>query len=53
MIKFETASLKITKTLSMLNFGQSAIFSIGSLIIMIMSGRGITEGKNFTVEIMF
>lgn len=41
---YETASLKTTTTLAMLNFGQSAIFSVGLTGIMLLASQGITAG---------
>uniref|UniRef100_A0A8C0G4H2 Iron-sulfur clusters transporter ABCB7, mitochondrial n=1 Tax=Chelonoidis abingdonii TaxID=106734 RepID=A0A8C0G4H2_CHEAB len=45
---YENASLKTTSTLAMLNFGQSAIFSIGLTAIMVLASQGIVAG-NLTV----
>ncbi|XP_070808061.1 iron-sulfur clusters transporter ABCB7, mitochondrial [Pituophis catenifer annectens] len=45
---YENASLKTTSTLALLNFGQSAIFSIGLTAIMVMASKGIIAG-NLTV----
>ncbi|KAL0588879.1 ATP-binding cassette sub-family B member 7, mitochondrial, partial [Plecturocebus cupreus] len=45
---YETASLKSTSTLAMLNFGQSAIFSVGLTAIMVLASQGIVAGA-FTV----
>uniref|UniRef100_A0A2K6TC21 Iron-sulfur clusters transporter ABCB7, mitochondrial n=1 Tax=Saimiri boliviensis boliviensis TaxID=39432 RepID=A0A2K6TC21_SAIBB len=41
---YETASLKSTTTLAMLNFGQSAIFSVGLTAIMVLASQGIVAG---------
>ncbi|XP_073342455.1 iron-sulfur clusters transporter ABCB7, mitochondrial [Pagrus major] len=41
---YESASLKTTSTLAMLNFGQSAIFSAGLTGIMLLASKGITAG---------
>uniref|UniRef100_A0A8D2D3W4 Iron-sulfur clusters transporter ABCB7, mitochondrial n=1 Tax=Sciurus vulgaris TaxID=55149 RepID=A0A8D2D3W4_SCIVU len=41
---YETASLKSTSTLAMLNFGQSAIFSVGLTAIMVLASQGIVAG---------
>ncbi|KAB0391970.1 hypothetical protein E2I00_000023 [Balaenoptera physalus] len=41
---YETASLKSTSTLAMLNFGQSAIFSVGLTAIMVLASQGIVTG---------
>lgn len=42
---YESASLKTTSTLAMLNFGQSAIFSVGLTGIMVLASKGIAAGK--------
>lgn len=41
---YESSSLKTTSTLAMLNFGQSAIFSVGLTAIMLLASKGITAG---------
>lgn len=41
---YESASLKTTTTLAMLNFGQSAIFSVGLTGIMLLASQGIAAG---------
>ncbi|XP_039715924.1 iron-sulfur clusters transporter ABCB7, mitochondrial [Pteropus medius] len=41
---YESASLKSTSTLAMLNFGQSAIFSVGLTAIMVLASQGIVAG---------
>ncbi|KAM8752808.1 iron-sulfur clusters transporter ABCB7, mitochondrial isoform 1-T1 [Rhynchonycteris naso] len=41
---YETASLKSTSTLAMLNFGQSTIFSVGLTAIMVLASQGIVAG---------
>ncbi|XP_072482506.1 iron-sulfur clusters transporter ABCB7, mitochondrial isoform X2 [Notamacropus eugenii] len=41
---YETASLKSTSTLAMLNFGQNAIFSVGLTTIMVLASHGIMAG---------
>ncbi|KAM6426926.1 iron-sulfur clusters transporter ABCB7, mitochondrial [Liasis olivaceus] len=45
---YENASLKTTSTLALLNFGQSAIFSIGLTAVMVLASKGILAG-NLTV----
>uniref|UniRef100_A0A3P9IUL2 Iron-sulfur clusters transporter ABCB7, mitochondrial n=1 Tax=Oryzias latipes TaxID=8090 RepID=A0A3P9IUL2_ORYLA len=45
---YESSSLKTTSTLAMLNFGQSAIFSVGLTAIMLLASKGIAAG-NMTV----
>ncbi|XP_068615445.1 iron-sulfur clusters transporter ABCB7, mitochondrial-like, partial [Brachionichthys hirsutus] len=42
---YESASLKTTSTLAMLNFGQSAIFSVGLTGIMLLASKGIAAGS--------
>ncbi|KAK5623985.1 ATP-binding cassette sub- B member 7, mitochondrial [Crenichthys baileyi] len=41
---YESSSLKTTSTLAMLNFGQSAIFSVGLTAIMLLASNGIAAG---------
>uniref|UniRef100_A0A672GE16 Iron-sulfur clusters transporter ABCB7, mitochondrial n=1 Tax=Salarias fasciatus TaxID=181472 RepID=A0A672GE16_SALFA len=41
---YESSSLKTTSTLALLNFGQSAIFSVGLTAIMLLASKGITAG---------
>ncbi|KAG7283128.1 hypothetical protein CRUP_033074 [Coryphaenoides rupestris] len=41
---YESSSLKTTSTLALLNFGQSAIFSLGLTGIMVMASKGIMAG---------
>uniref|UniRef100_A0A8C5VJU4 Iron-sulfur clusters transporter ABCB7, mitochondrial n=1 Tax=Microcebus murinus TaxID=30608 RepID=A0A8C5VJU4_MICMU len=41
---YETASLKSTSTLAMLNFGQNAIFSVGLTAIMVLASQGTVAG---------
>uniref|UniRef100_A0AAZ3NYF4 Iron-sulfur clusters transporter ABCB7, mitochondrial n=1 Tax=Oncorhynchus tshawytscha TaxID=74940 RepID=A0AAZ3NYF4_ONCTS len=41
---YESSSLKTTYTLAMLNFGQSAIFSVGLTGIMVLASKGIMAG---------
>uniref|UniRef100_A0A7N6B1K4 Iron-sulfur clusters transporter ABCB7, mitochondrial n=1 Tax=Anabas testudineus TaxID=64144 RepID=A0A7N6B1K4_ANATE len=41
---YESSSLKTTSTLAMLNFGQSAIFSVGLTAIMLLASKGIAAG---------
>lgn len=45
---YENASLKTTSTLALLNFGQSAIFSVGLTAIMVLASKGIQAG-NLTI----
>lgn len=41
---YESSSLKTTTTLAMLNFGQSAIFSVGLTAIMLLASKSISAG---------
>ncbi|XP_048883291.1 iron-sulfur clusters transporter ABCB7, mitochondrial [Brienomyrus brachyistius] len=41
---YESASLKTTSTLAMLNFGQNVIFSVGLTSIMVLASEGILAG---------
>ncbi|XP_061755659.1 iron-sulfur clusters transporter ABCB7, mitochondrial isoform X2 [Nerophis ophidion] len=41
---YESSSLKTTSSLAMLNFGQSAIFSVGLTGIMLLASKGIAAG---------
>ncbi|XP_037636284.1 ATP-binding cassette sub-family B member 7, mitochondrial [Sebastes umbrosus] len=41
---YESSSLKTTSTLAVLNFGQSAIFSVGLATIMVLASKGIAAG---------
>lgn len=45
MKTYENASLKSTSTLAMLNFGQSAIFSVGLTTVMVLASQGIVAGN--------
>ncbi|KAE8584273.1 hypothetical protein XENTR_v10020891 [Xenopus tropicalis] len=45
---YENSSLKTTSTLALLNFGQSAIFSVGLTAIMVLASQGILAG-NLTI----
>lgn len=42
--RYETASLKTTTSLSLLNFGQNATFSIGLTAIMLLASQSIVQG---------
>lgn len=42
---YESSSLKTTSTLAVLNFGQSAIFSVGLTAIMLLASKGISAGE--------
>ena len=42
--KYETASLKTSTSLAMLNFGQQAIFSAALSLIMVLAARDIVNG---------
>lgn len=43
---YESSSLKTTSTLALLNFGQSAIFTVGLTAIMVLASKGIMAGEN-------
>ncbi|OCT65793.1 hypothetical protein XELAEV_18042043mg [Xenopus laevis] len=45
---YENSSLKTTSTLALLNFGQSAIFSVGLTAVMVLASQGILAG-NLTI----
>ncbi|XP_053555180.1 iron-sulfur clusters transporter ABCB7, mitochondrial [Bombina bombina] len=45
---YESASLKTTSTLALLNFGQSVLFSVGLTAIMVLASQGIIAG-NMTI----
>ena len=42
--KYETASLKTTTSLALLNWGQGAIFSAGLTAMMYLASQGIMAG---------
>ncbi len=42
--RYETAAVRNTTSLSVLNIGQAIIISIGLTLVMIMSGQGIVDG---------
>ena len=44
LAKYESAALKTTTSLSVLNFGQSATFSIALTTLMVMASQGIVSG---------
>ncbi|KAG1662890.1 ATP-binding cassette sub-family B member 7, mitochondrial [Nymphon striatum] len=43
--KYETASLKTTTSLALLNFGQNAIFSLSLSAIMILASKNVINGS--------
>ena len=43
--RYETAAIRSSRTLSMLNIGQGAIISLGLAAVMILAGYGVAEGK--------
>lgn len=48
LAKFETASVRSQSSLAMLNVGQSLIISAGLVIVLIMAGQGVVDGR-FTI----
>ncbi|KAL5457594.1 hypothetical protein EMCRGX_G034868 [Ephydatia muelleri] len=44
LARYEDGALKTTTSLSVLNFGQSAIFSVALTAIMLMASQGLTAG---------
>lgn len=42
--KYEAAALKNSTSLSFLNFGQSAVFSVALTALMVMASQGIVQG---------
>ena len=45
LFKWENAAMQSTKTMSLLNFGQAAIITIGVTIIMIFASSGVVDGS--------
>ena len=45
LAEYEIASLKTTKSLALLNWGQNAIFSTGLTAIMLLASQGIIDGS--------
>lgn len=45
LARYEDGALKTTTSLSILNFGQSAIFSVALTAIMLMASQGLTAGR--------
>ena len=43
LARYETAAVKSTTTLSMLNVGQGLVIAIGLIIVMIMAGAGVRD----------
>jgi ABC-type transport system involved in Fe-S cluster assembly fused permease/ATPase subunit len=43
--KYESASLKTSTSLALLNFGQHAIFSVALSLIMVLAARDIVHGN--------
>lgn len=44
LAKYEAAALKNSTSLSFLNFGQSAVFSVALTALMVMASQGIVQG---------
>ena len=45
LLKYESASLKTSESLAMLNFGQNAIFSAALGTIMVLAAQEILAGR--------
>lgn len=45
LTEWETASVKSTTTMSLLNFGQALIIAIGVTAIMVFAAQGVTDGE--------
>jgi len=45
LARYETASIKSKTTLSLLNIGQGVIIALGLVIVMLMAGQGVREGR--------
>jgi ATP-binding cassette subfamily B protein len=43
--RYESAAIRSARTLSMLNIGQGAIMALGLVLVMLMAGHGIAEGR--------
>ncbi len=43
--RYEKAAVKSKTTLSLLNVGQAAIISMGVVLVMLLAGQGIVDGK--------
>lgn len=48
LAKYETASVRSQSSLALLNVGQSLIISTGLVIVLIMAGQGVVDGR-FTI----
>lgn len=47
LAKYEVGALKTTTSLSLLNFGQNAIFGVALTAIMVLASQGIVQGINY------
>ena len=45
LASYEKGALKTTTSLSLLSFGQSAIFSVALTAVMVMASQGIVAGE--------
>ena len=43
--RYERAAIRSKATLSMLNIGQGVVIAIGLVLVMIMAGQGVVEGR--------
>ncbi len=43
--RYETAAIRSSRTLSLLNVGQGTIIAIGLAVVMLMAGRGVVRGE--------
>jgi ABC-type transport system involved in Fe-S cluster assembly fused permease/ATPase subunit len=45
--RYESAAIKTAQSLTVLNIGQNAVFSIGMTLLMWMTTNGISAGNSF------
>ena len=51
LVGYEEAAVETATSLSYLNFGQSAIFSVGLTAMMLMSPRGVASGPSLSLSL--